>query len=74
MGHDPNREPPFFFCKPADAVLYVPPGATGEMPYPPQTKNMHFEMEMVAAIGKAGKDIPVDGALDTCSATHSAST
>jgi fumarylpyruvate hydrolase len=64
MGHDPNREPPFFFCKPADAVLYVAPGATGELPYPSQTGNMHFEMEMVAAIGKAGKDIPVESALD----------
>lgn len=64
MGHDPNREPPFFFCKPADAVLYVAPGATGELPYPSQTKNMHFEMEMVAAIGKAGKDISVETALD----------
>jgi len=64
MGKDPDREPPFFFCKPADAVLYVAPGATGEMPYPSQTSNLHFEMEMVAAIGKAGKDISVDSALD----------
>ena len=54
MGHDPDREPPFFFGKPADAVLYVAPGATGEFPYPSQTKNVHFEMELVAAIGKQG--------------------
>ena len=64
MGHDPDREPPFFFCKPADAVVYVAPGATGEFPYPSQSKNVHFEMELVAAIGKAGKDISVDSALD----------
>jgi fumarylpyruvate hydrolase len=64
MGHDPDREPPFFFSKPADAVLYVAPGATGEFPYPPQSKNVHFEMELVAAIGKSGKNIPVDQALD----------
>jgi fumarylpyruvate hydrolase len=64
MGHDPDREPPFFFTKPADAVLYVAPGTTGEFPYPPQSKNVHFEMEMVAAIGKGGKNISVDTALD----------
>jgi fumarylpyruvate hydrolase len=64
MGHDPDREPPFFFSKPADAVLYVAPGATGEFPYPPKSKNVHFEMELVAALGKSGKNIPVDQALD----------
>ena len=64
MGHDPDREPPFFFGKPADAVLYVAPGATGEFPYPSQSKNVHFEMELVAAIGKQGKDIPAEKALD----------
>ena len=64
MGHDPDREPPFFFSKPADAVLYVAPGATGEFPYPSQSKNVHFEMELVAAIGKQGKDIPAGKALD----------
>lgn len=64
MGHDPDREPPFFFGKPADAVLYVAPGATGEFPYPSQSKNVHFEMELVAAVGKQGKDIPAEKALD----------
>ncbi|HEY4801189.1 MAG TPA: fumarylacetoacetate hydrolase family protein [Paraburkholderia sp.] len=64
MGHDPNREPPFFFSKPADAVLYVAPGSTAEFPYPAQSHNVHFEMELVAAIGKGGKDIPVASALD----------
>ena len=64
MGHDPDREPPFFFSKPADAVVYVAPGETGEFPYPAQSKNVHFEMELVAAIGKPGKDIPVGEALE----------
>jgi fumarylpyruvate hydrolase len=64
MGHDPDREPPFFFGKPADAVLYVAPGATGEFPYPTKTENLHYEMELVAAIGKQGKNIPADQALD----------
>ena len=64
MGHDPDREPPFFFSKPADAVLYVAPGATGEFPYPSLTSNVHFEMELVVAIGKGGRDIPVERALE----------
>jgi fumarylpyruvate hydrolase len=64
MGHDPDREPPFFFGKPADAVLYVAPGTTGEFPYPSQSKNVNYEMELVAAIGKAGKDIATERALE----------
>ena len=60
MGKDPDREPPFFFTKPADAV--VDNGAT--IPYPSDTKNLHYEMELVVAIGKGGVDIPVDKALD----------
>jgi len=64
MGHDPDREPPFFFTKPADAILNVAPGATAEFPYPPQSKNVHFEMELVAAIGTGGRDIPVAKALE----------
>lgn len=57
-----GREPPFFFQKPADAILYVAPGSTGEMPYPQATSNMHYEMEMVVAIGKRGKNIPKEQA------------
>ena len=59
MGADPTREPPFFFAKPADAVL------TGgaDLPYPPQTKNLHNEMELVVGIGTGGADIPVAEAL-----------
>jgi fumarylpyruvate hydrolase len=60
MGHDPEREPPFFFMKPADAI--VPSGAT--IPFPQATKDLHHEIEMVVAIGKDGADIPVDKALD----------
>jgi len=55
MGHDPDREPPFFFCKPADAVVYVAPGTTGQFPYPPQSQDVHHEMELVAAIGQGGR-------------------
>lgn len=64
MGHDPDREPPFFFCKPADAALYVAPGTIGRFPYPPQSTDVHHEMELVAAIGKGGSNIAVDSALD----------
>ena len=53
MGHDPDREPPFFFTKPADAVL------TGgrDMPYPPMTRELHHEMELVAALGQSGAEV-----------------
>jgi fumarylpyruvate hydrolase len=57
MGHT-GREAPFFFLKPADALLPVAAGATGEMPYPPMTSDLHHEIELVVAIGKAGRDIP----------------
>ncbi|CAG9180511.1 fumarylacetoacetate hydrolase family protein [Cupriavidus respiraculi] len=60
MGKDPDREPPFFFTKPADAV--VP--AEGTVAYPPLTDNLHHEIEMVVAIGKGGSDIAVGGALE----------
>lgn len=52
-----GREAPFFFMKPADAVLAVPHGAVGEMPYPPMTNDLHHEVELVVAIGKDGKNI-----------------
>jgi fumarylpyruvate hydrolase len=60
MGHDPDREPPFFFMKPADAI--VPNGVT--IPYPQKTKDLHHEIEMIVAIGKGGANIPVEKALD----------
>lgn len=52
MGFDPDREPPFFFCKPADAVVPVAAGETLNLPYPAQTDNYHYEIELVVAIGK----------------------
>lgn len=64
MGFDPDREPPFFFCKPTDAIVYVAPGVTGEFPYPTETANCHYEMELVAAIGKGGRDLSVEDALE----------
>ncbi|KRC73157.1 5-carboxymethyl-2-hydroxymuconate isomerase [Achromobacter sp. Root83] len=63
MGFDPDREPPFFFCKPADAVVPVAEGSTLSLPYPPETSNLHYEIELVAAIGKGGADIQVEDAL-----------
>lgn len=64
MGSDPTREPPFFFQKPGDAVQVVMPGVTAEHPYPPLTKNYHYEVELVAALDKGGRNIPVGKALD----------
>ena len=52
-----GREPPFFFLKPADALVVVPAGQTGQMPYPSQTANLHHEIELVVAIGQGGKNI-----------------
>ena len=60
MGKDPDREPPFFFMKPADAL--VDSGST--IPYPPQTKELHYEMEMVVALGKGGFSVLREKALD----------
>ena len=64
MGSDPTREPPFFFQKPTDAVQIVPPGVTVDHPYPTLTKNYHYEIELVAALGKGGRDIASDRALE----------
>jgi fumarylpyruvate hydrolase len=60
MGSD-LREPPFFFLKPADAVV---PGDDSTIPYPPKTSNFHYEGELVVAIGTGGKDIPEASAND----------
>jgi fumarylpyruvate hydrolase len=60
MGGDPNREPPFFFMKPADAVAQN--GAA--IPYPPQTHDLHHEIELVVALKRGGRDIPAAKALD----------
>jgi fumarylpyruvate hydrolase len=60
MGKDPDREPPFFFMKPADSL--VDDGAT--IPYPPQTNNLHHEAELVVALGQGGVNLPLARALD----------
>ena len=60
MGGDPEREPPFFFSKPADAVI----AGDAEIPFPPRTGNLHHEIELVVAIGKAGAEIEAGKALE----------
>lgn len=58
-----GREPPFFFLKPADALVPLEAGQTGSIPYPSLTKNLHHEIELVVAIGRGGRDIPAADAL-----------
>ena len=60
MGHDPNREPPFFFMKPANAIVQN----SATLAFPVETKEVHHEIELVVAIGKGGKNIPVEKSLD----------
>jgi len=60
MGFDPDREPPFFFMKPTDAIVQNGMAIT----YPSQTSDFQYEIELVVAIGKGGKEIPVENALD----------
>ena len=57
-----DREPPFFFCKPDNAVVVVPDGQTVDIHYPPATTNLQHEIELVVAIGKEGRDIPIEEA------------
>src|SRR4249920_3933614 len=64
MGSDPNREPPFFFQKPTDAIQNVSISTVGDHPYPTLTKNYHYEVELVAALNKGGRNIPTSQALD----------
>ena len=52
-----GREPPFFFLKPADAIVPVPEGGSAELPYPSLTRNLHHEIELVVAIGTGGRNI-----------------
>ena len=63
MGSDPTREPPFFFQKPTDAIQFVAPGSVTDHPYPSLTKNYHYEVELVAALSKGGRDINMADAL-----------
>jgi fumarylpyruvate hydrolase len=70
MGANPDREPPFFFSKPTDAVYAIEEGlplddvAPGHVPYPPVTSDLHYEVELVVAVGVGGTDISPDTALD----------
>ncbi len=59
MGHDPDRDPPFFFTKPPDALV-----TDGTFPYPPQSQNVHHELELVVALAEGGSEIAPDRALD----------
>ncbi|SER15339.1 fumarylpyruvate hydrolase [Faunimonas pinastri] len=59
MGHDPNREPPFFFQKNPDNLV-----SDGVFPYPPASHDVHHEVEMIVALGRGGMDIPQEQALD----------
>ena len=60
MGFDPDREPPFFFQKPTDALV----ANETDVPYPASTEDFQYEIELVAAIGKEGRDISIEDALD----------
>ncbi len=64
MGSDPDREPPFFFQKATDAVQIVMPGETADHVYPPLTENYHYEIELVAALHRGGRDIAPEEALE----------
>jgi fumarylpyruvate hydrolase len=64
MGGDATREPPFFFTKPADAVVPVVPPAVGSVAYPLATNNLHHEIELVVAIGGRGVKLPPERALE----------
>jgi fumarylpyruvate hydrolase len=59
-----DREPPFFFCKPDNAVVVAPTGKTIDIHFPSITVNLHHEIELVVAIGRKGSNIPVDSALE----------
>jgi fumarylpyruvate hydrolase len=59
MGHDPNREPPFFFQKNPDSLVL-----DGQFPYPAASSDVHFEIELVVALKSGGSDIPAERAMD----------
>ena len=59
MGGNPDREVPFFFSKPRDAVT-----SAKRIPYPPATANLHYEMELVVALGAGGSYVPIQSAMD----------
>lgn len=59
MGHDPDKEPPFFFQKNPDNLL-----VGQDFPYPPESSDVHYELEMVVGLAKGGKNIPIETALE----------
>ncbi|WP_053387883.1 fumarylacetoacetate hydrolase family protein [Leucobacter japonicus] len=63
MGHDPDREPPFFFTKPADAMIPCPESGTTDIAYPPATDDLHHEIELAVAIGATVVDVSASDAL-----------
>lgn len=63
MGHS-ERESPFFFAKPPDAVLPIPEGSTGRLPYPGETSDLQYETELVVAIGRGGRSVSGKAATD----------
>lgn len=63
MGHDPDREPPFFFQKCPDNLVHAAPPAGGAFPYPPKSDDVHHEVELVAALGGGGTDVAEADAL-----------
>ncbi|EOR03346.1 MULTISPECIES: fumarylacetoacetate hydrolase family protein [Acinetobacter] len=65
MGFDPDREPPFFFCKPNDLESIVPVNQDAvEIPYPTETSNYHYEIELVVAIGRDANNVSVEDAAN----------
>ena len=66
MGSDPTREPPFFFCKANDAQSIIPvsPNQVNDLPYPPKTQNLHYEVELVVAIWQDGANLSAEQAKD----------
>ncbi len=64
MGHDPDREPPFFFQKHPGALLFAPTPDGASFPYPSKTSDVHHEIELVVALGKGGSDISLEHAFD----------
>ena len=69
MGHDPDREPPFFFMKPADAIV-----TDGEFRYPSHSTDVHHELELVVALARAAPGSRPRGPWTSCTATRSGST
>ncbi|MER5173189.1 MULTISPECIES: fumarylacetoacetate hydrolase family protein [Thioclava] len=61
MGHDPDREPPFFFSKPADSITE----GGQDLPFPPQTEDLHYEGELVVCLGSGGRDLDLEAASRT---------